>query len=49
MLVSFVGVIDIILVLILIKISCSTLRNLTKIIKLHQLLENHDRIDTKIN
>jgi len=45
--VSFVGVIDIILVSILMKKICSASRNLTKRIKLHQFLKSWDQIETK--
>jgi len=42
--VSFVGVIDIILVSILMKNPCCTSRNLTKMIKLHQFLKSWNQI-----
>jgi len=43
----FVSIIDIILVSILMKNPCSDLRNLTKMIKLHQFLKDRDQIETK--
>jgi len=47
--ISFVGVIDIILVSILMKNYCSASRNLTERIKLHQFLKNRNQIKTKKN
>jgi len=47
--VFFVGLIDIIVVSILMKNLCYTPRNLTKKIKLHQILKNREQIEPEKN